>query len=105
MLGGAKEIPCGEVKKLIDLRKQFGVSGRHPMEKLCPGCYENGTCEMSPTEANAKTGKESPAAYHGFKPLPSQVCKDDGCSCGKDDKDIEKIVAEVTKRVLEQYNK
>ncbi len=103
MLGGAKEIPCGEVKKLIELRKKFGVPGRHPMEKLCPGCYEDGTCEMSPTEANEKNHLESPAAYHGFKPLPSQVCND-GCSCSKDP-DIEKIVAEVTKRVLEQYKK
>ena len=104
MLGGAKEIPCGEVKKLIDLRKQFGIPGRHPMEKLCPGCYEDGTCEMSPTDANAKYNVESPAAYHGFQPLPSQVCDNNGCSCGKDG-DIEKIVAEVTKRVLEQYRK
>lgn len=38
MLGGEKEIPCGEVKKLVELRKQFGVPGKHPMEKLCPGC-------------------------------------------------------------------
>ncbi len=100
MLGGAQEIPCGEVKKLIDLRKQFGVPGRHPMEKLCPGCYEDGSCELSPTEANEKAGLESPAAYHGFQPLPSQVC---GTNAGS--KDMEKIVAEVTKRVLEQYKK
>jgi len=101
MLGGAKEIPCGEVKKLIDLRKQFNVSGRHPMEKLCPGCYEDGTCEMSPTEANETKGFESPAAYHGFQPLPSQTCNGSCSSNG----DVEKIVAEVTKRVLEQYKK
>ena len=101
MLGGAQEIPCGEVKKLIDLRKQFNVSGRHPLEKLCPGCYEDGTCEMSPTEANEKKGFESPAAYHGFQPLPSQTC---GGSCSSNG-DVEKIVAEVTKRVLEQYKK
>ena len=98
LLGGEKEIPCGEVKKLIDLRKQFGVPGKHPMEKLCPGCFE---------EANEKYGMESSAAYHGFQPLPSQVCPAPSkkeCSCN-DSKDIESIVAEVTKRVLEQYNK
>lgn len=45
------------------------------MEKLCPGCYEgDDTCSMSPTEANEKYGVESSAAYHGFQPLPSQVC-------------------------------
>ena len=75
------------------------------MEKLCPGCFAgDDTCSMSPTEANEKYGVESSAAYHGFQPLPSQVCpapkKSDCC-----DKDIESIVAEVTKRVLEQYNK
>ncbi len=58
---------CGEVKKLVELRKQFGVPGKHPMEKLCPGCYEgDDTCSMSPTEANEKYGVESSAAYHGF---------------------------------------
>lgn len=105
LLGGEKEIPCGEVKKLIDLRKKFGVPGKHPMEKLCPGCYEDGTCSMSPTEANEKYGLETSAAYHGFQPLPSQKCDDDkNCSCGKD-KDLESLVAEVTRKVLEQYNK
>ena len=104
LLGGEKEIPCGEVKKLIDLRKQFGVPGKHPMEKLCPGCYEDGTCSMSPSDANDKFGYESGAAYHGFQPLPSQQCSSGSCSCGSNT-DMEKIVAEVTRRVLEKYNK
>lgn len=78
MLGGEKEIPCGEVKKLIDLRKQFGVPGKHPMEKLCPGCYTEGkdTGDMSPTQAN-----ELYSSANG---------------------DMKDIVAEVTKKVLEQ---
>jgi L-fuculose-phosphate aldolase len=107
MLGGEKEIPCGEVKKLIDLRKQFGVPGKHPLEKLCPGCYEDdSTCSLSPTEANEKYGMESSAAYHGFQPLPSQVCATDKKTCNcSNDKNIESIVAEVTRRVLEKYNK
>ena len=102
MLGGEKEIPCGEVKKLVELRKQFGVPGKHPMEKLCPGCYEgDDTCSMSPTEANEKYGVESSAAYHGFQPLPSQVCQTPSSS----NKDMESLVAEVTKKVMEQLNK
>ena len=112
MLGGAKEIPCGEVKKLIDLRKAFNVPGRHPMEKLCPGCYEGGTCDLTPTEANEKIGAEPSAAYHGFKPLDSQLkyYEEHGetCSCSSkkiDDKNVDAIVAEVTKRILEQYGK
>ena len=100
LLGGEKEIPCGEVKKLVELRKQFNVSGRHPMEKLCPGCYEDDTCDLSPTEANEKYGLESSAAYHGFQPLPSQVCQN-----SSKDKDLESLVAEITKKVLAQYNK
>ena len=85
MLGGEKEIPCGQVKKLIDLRKQFGVPGKHPMEKLCPACYEGGDAvkDLTPTEAEEK--------LHG------------GCSCKSDDASIEEIVARVTKKVLEQY--
>ena len=102
MIGGEKEIPCGEVKKLVELRKQFGVPGKHPMEKLCPGCYEgDDTCSMSPTEANKKYGVESSAAYHGFQPLPSQVCPTPSSS----NKDMESLVAEVTKKVMEQLNK
>ncbi|MBQ8636474.1 MAG: class II aldolase/adducin family protein [Clostridia bacterium] len=95
LLGGAKEIPCGEVKKLIDLRKQFNVPGRHPMEKLCPGCYEDGTCDMSPTEANEKTGNECSATYHGPKSK----------AAASPDADVKDIVAEVTRRVLEQCKK
>lgn len=93
LLGGEKEIPCGEVKKLVELRKQFNVPGRHPMEKLCPGCYEDDTCDLTPTEANEKYGLESCAAYHGFQPKKSN------------DKDLESLVAEITKKVLAQYNK
>lgn len=87
LLGGEKEIPCGEVKKLIDLRKTFGVPGKHPMEKICPGCYNGGDAakDMAPSDADAKFAQGS-------------------CSCGND-KSVEEIVAEVTKRVLAQYNK
>ncbi len=101
LLGGEQEIPCGEVKKLVELRKQFNVSGKHPLEKLCPGCYEDGTCELTPTEANDKFGYESSAAYHGFQPLPSQVCSNSAAG----DKDLESLVAQITKKVLDQYKK
>lgn len=89
LLGGEKEIPCGEVKKLIDLRKSFGVPGRHPMEKICEGCFTGGEAakDMMPSEADKKFASGT-------------------CSCGgKDEKSVEKIVEEVTKRVLAQYNK
>ena len=101
MLGGEKEIPCGEVKKLVELRKQFGVPGKHLWKSFCPGCYEgDDTCSMSPTEANEKYGVESSAAYHVSNrfltvvPTPSSS-----------NKDMESLVAEVTKKVMEQLNK
>ena len=89
LLGGEKEIPCGEVKKLIELRKNFNVPGHHPMEKLCPECYSAGDAakDLTPTEAHEKFGGKS------------------ACSCGSGDAKIEDIVAEVTRRVLEQYKK
>lgn len=89
LLGGEKEIPCGEVKKLIDLRKSFGVPGRHPMEKICEGCFTGGDAakDMTPSEADKKFASGT-------------------CSCSKnEDKSVEDIVAEVTKRVLAQYKK
>ena len=86
LLGGEKEIPCGEVKKLIELRKNFNVPGHHPMEKLCPSCYNEGAKDLTPTEAAEKYSNSS-------------------CSCGSGDAKIEDIVAEVTRRVLEQYKK
>ena len=60
-------------------------------------------------KANEKNHSESSAAYHGFKPLDSQVkyYKEHGEYTAKkaDDADIEAIVAEVTKRVMEKYGK
>ena len=85
LLGGEKEIPCGEVKKLIELRKNFNVPGHHPMEKLCPSCYNDEAKDMTPTEAAEKFGGS--------------------CGCGTSDAKVEDIVAEVTKRVLAQYKK
>ena len=58
------------------------------MEKLCPSCYNEGAKDLTPTEAQEK--------YHG-------ACGTS--STGAADANIEDIVAEVTKRVLEKYNK
>ncbi|MCH5186323.1 MAG: hypothetical protein J1F64_09425, partial [Oscillospiraceae bacterium] len=65
----------------------FGVPGKHPMEKLCPSCYADGAENMTPTQAEETFGVEK------------------SCSSKPADADIEKIVAEVTKRILENYNK
>lgn len=85
MLGGEKEIPCGEVKKLIDLRKAFGVPGKHPMEALVPGCYD-GKCspDITPTQADELYGSNASAGNA---------------------EDMAKVVAEVTRKVMEQLKK
>mgnify|MGYP007107562408 CR=1 FL=1 len=72
------------------------------MEKLCPGCYEgDDTCSMSPTEANKKYGVESSAAYHVSNRFLHRICPTPSSS----NKDMESLVAEVTKKVMEQLNK
>ena len=65
---------------------------------------------MTPTEANEKAHVETSAAYHGFKPLDSQLkyYKEHGEYTEKTSSssaDIDAIVQEVTKRVMEKYGK
>lgn len=38
MLGGAKELPENEVKRLYDLRRQFNVPGKHPADCMDGAC-------------------------------------------------------------------
>mgnify|MGYP002522487212 FL=1 len=78
-LGGPKELTPQQVERLYEIRRQFGLKGKHPAN-LCP---------------NAKAGKPSCHTCGG------------NCSCGKDaapasDADL---VAEITKKVLESLGK
>ena len=72
-LGGPKELSDSQVQRLYEIRRQFGMKGKHPAD-LCP---------------NAKEGKPS---CHGC----SGNC---GHSSNTD------MVAEITRRVLEQLGK
>ena len=72
-LGGPKELSDSQVQRLYEIRRQFGMKGKHPAD-LCP---------------NAKDGKPS---CHGC----SGNC---GHSSNTD------MVAEITRRVLEQLGK
>ncbi len=72
-LGGPKELSDSQVQRLYEIRRQFGMKGKHPAD-LCP---------------NAKEGKPS---CHGC----SGNC---GHSANTD------MVAEITRRVLEQLGK
>ncbi|MBQ2897101.1 MAG: class II aldolase/adducin family protein [Clostridia bacterium] len=79
-LGGPKELSPSQVERLYEIRRQFGMTGKHPAD-LCP---------------NAKNGKSS--------------CHSCGGNCGghkaatigNADADL---VASITKRVMEQLGK
>ncbi len=75
VLGGPKILSEERVQRLYEIRRQFGLKGKHPAN-LCP---------------NAKAGKPSCHSCGG------------NCDCGKDgDADM---VAKITKLVMEQLGK
>ena len=76
-LGGPKELSDAQVKRLYEIRRQFGLPGKHPAN-LCP---------------NAKEGK---ASCHGCG---------GNCTCGNGGNAEADLVAEITKRVLESMGK
>ena len=77
MLGGPKEFDKATIEKLYEIRRKMGLPGKHPAN-LC-----------------AEINKDNPAGCKGC-----HSCKGD---CGSENgKNIEAIVAEVTKRVLSQ---
>ena len=78
-LGGQKEFDKATIEKLYEIRRQMGLPGKHPAN-LC-----------------AEINKNNPEGCKGC-----HSCKSASGSCGGDKKDIEAIVAEVTKRVLSQ---
>lgn len=78
-LGGPKEFDKETIEKLYEIRRKMGLPGKHPAN-LC-----------------AEINKNNPEGCKGC-----HSCKSSGGSCKSEDKNIEAIVAEVTKRVLSQ---
>ena len=76
MLGGPKQLSDSQVQRLYEIRRQFGLKGKHPAD-LCP---------------NAKAGKPSCHSCGGS-------C---GGNCGSEDSDL---IAEITKKVLAAMGK
>ena len=76
MLGGPKQLSDEQVKTLYALRSKFGMKGKHPAD-LCP---------------NAKSGKPS-----------CHSCS--GGGCGGSGSDESALIAEITRKVLEQLGK
>lgn len=74
MLGGPKEFTPEQVEDLYEIRRQFGMTGRHPAN-LCP---------------NTKEGKPS--------------CHNCGgkCNSHKSEEENTELVTEITKKVMEQ---
>lgn len=78
MLGGPKELSKQQVERLYEIRRQFGMKGKHPAD-LCP---------------NQKQG------------LPScHNCGGCNGSCGSSSSDSDDLVAQITKKVMEQLGK
>ena len=77
-LGGPKELSEEQVQRLYEIRRQFGLKGKHPAD-VCP---------------NVKAGKASCHSCGG-----KCTC---GSGSGKSDADV---VAAITKKVLEQLGK
>lgn len=55
-LGGPKELSDAQVKRLYEIRKKFGMTGKHPAD-LCPNnkdgkasCHNCGSCGTAPKE-------------------------------------------------------
>ena len=58
-LGGPKELSRAQVERLYDIRRQFGLKGKHPAD-LClnnksgkPSCYSAGYCGSCDTKSSA----------------------------------------------------
>ena len=77
-LGGPKELSQAQVERLYEIRRQFGMTGKHPAN-LCP---------------NNKEGKASCHSCAGN-------CGS-GCTCSGSNDDL---VAQITKKVMEQLGK
>jgi L-fuculose-phosphate aldolase len=80
MLGGPKHLSEAQVQRLYEIRRQFGMTGKHPAD-LCP---------------NNKAGKPS---CHSCGGSCSGNCGGHGHS-NEDD-----IIAQITKNVLAQLGK
>ena len=74
-LGGPKELSKEQVERLYEIRRQFGLPGKHPAN-LCP---------------NAREGKPN--------------CHSCGGSCSSTADASPELVAEITRKVLEQLNR
>jgi len=83
MLGGPKEFDKANIKKLYEIRRQFGMPGKHPanlcLNKGKDNCHNCGACEDA-------VAKHMPGYEFQF-----------GCNSGDVD---EKMVADIVKKIV-----
>ena len=80
-LGDPVEFSPAQVERLYEIRRQFGMSGKHPAD-LCP------------------SNKQGGMSCHSCKGTCASASKEHECTCGDSD-----LVAKITKQVLAQLNK
>ena len=81
-LGGPKELSVPQVERLYEIRRQFGLKGKHPAN-LCP---------------NVKTGK---ASCHTCGLCNGGKVEDETSNCSSD----ADLIAAITKKVMESLGK
>ena len=81
-LGGPKELSVPQVERLYEIRRQFGLKGKHPAN-LCP---------------NVKTGK---ASCHTCGLCNGGKVEDEASNCASD----ADLIAAITKKVMESLGK
>ena len=64
-IGNPQELSCEELEKLMELRKKFGLPGKHPG---CKTCKNRGT-------SNCHCKDNAPAAVAPQEDLVSQIAK------------------------------
>ena len=86
MLGGPKQLTEDQVQRLYEIRRAFGLKGKHPAD-ICP---------------NNKSGKPS---CHTCGGSCSGNCGGN-CSCGSSKESVDgDVIAEITKKVLSALGK
>jgi L-fuculose-phosphate aldolase len=90
MLGGPKEFDKENIKKLYEIRRKFGMPGKHPanvcLNKGDTNCHNCGGSCPAPADVDYS---RFPGYEYNF-----------GCDCEKDKKVDEAMIAEIVKNVI-----
>ncbi|MBC5787351.1 MULTISPECIES: class II aldolase/adducin family protein [Clostridiaceae] len=91
-LGGAQQLDCDQINRLLELRKEFGVPGAHP------GCPQ---CEVLPGSAVPvnSANPDGSQVRHPAAVIPSTPPTNTAANVDNS------LIAEITKKVIAQLNK